>query len=264
MDIRILIQNSIMHGNVKQLSFIMRYSTEVNNIFIQYIDVKSMEVLLLCRDKNIKNIKYVIPRNAEEEVDEEEEDTASEAEELENFTEVLRDVLIDENEITQSDTENDEVTTDRIMSYTLFDWEAQKERLDTVSLLIKVGAFPAQEYRKSLKAMDIWAKNKATDKDILEDLELIVRRSIYKTAKKFLYKDTEIYKECQICLKKRQREEEGDGGEFSPGRGEFFSSGGELQEPLYPCGHCGYCQECIKEIKKCPRCRRYIKDTGND
>ena len=61
------------------------------------------------------------------------------------------------------------------------------------------------------------------------------------------YIDIEVYKECQVCLIERNKDEE--------------------YKALEPCGHSGYCAECIKNIRKCPRCRCEInnrEDLGED
>ena len=54
--------------------------------------------------------------------------------------------------------------------------------------------------------------------------------------------DTEIYKECQICLTEKNEE----------------------YTILHPCGHSGYCKECIEKMNACPRCRHKIEDNNND
>ena len=56
--------------------------------------------------------------------------------------------------------------------------------------------------------------------------------------------DTQIYNECQICLTKKNENEN------------FVF--------LIPCGHSGYCVMCIDKVEKCPRCRCTIDDYTAD
>ena len=221
------IQCSAMFGDIKSLVSTMHWANPNEiSIYLSYIKENSIEVLLQC--KNIDKVIYILPEKN--------------VGDIYSYVELLN-FYVRMNE-------NINIRGDTVVNYNLFNWEAKKKRLDTVILLSKMGIFTRYDYIKTLKYLNEWNYEKPhCETSLDEDLEIMIRNNMYKMVKKYLYKDTTIYKECCICLtKKRQREEvekEEDGR-------------GELHEPLYPCGHNGYCQECIRDVTKCPRCRHDI------
>lgn len=199
------IQEQIMYGRMENIQLFLRYHQgEMKGLIkVRYINKESLEILLcLLLDKKIGKMDV-------KSLGIDDEFTNDLLRAFEHFKE-YRYIFIKEN---------------------LFEWEAIKGRLDTVFLLIKIGIFSTEDYIQSFKFLH----DKNTKEFIKNNINFLRHENLI-----YRYDDTEIYKECCVCLKARGVEE-----------------GEVMYEPLYPCGHSGYCKACISKIKekKCPRCR---------
>lgn len=213
-DIHRAIQSNIMFGNIKRICMMMHYMTTKDYIemYIKYIKENSVEIIL-CILRN----KYIIRGISC--------DTMLKHEifkRLEDFYENVRMAYYECNEI-----DEDRVEEEDLHDLSIIDWEIRKKRLDTVAFLIRLNTY--------ISYKDTWKK---IDKKYEEARELITMAYRDRPIK-YLYNDTEEYKECTICYKEYNNK--------------------SLRIPLEPCGHCGYCQECIKRLVICPRCRADIK-----